>query len=253
MKTLTKVQKVLYALAAGCVVLGALFEFCMVGYLMTALMFWGAAVCLVLFGLLAPKKTAGARRLRSAMIILLIVGFGLFLLAEIPVLRDARSDPDTSAPYLIVCGAGVNGSTPSRSMTDRLERTMRWLAENPEGTAILSGSQGPDEDLSEAQAMYDWLTARGVDPARLLMEDRADNSRQNIEYSLALIAARGGDPAGRVAILSSEYHLHRLGYMARKLGCEPVLAAAPTSKVSLFVNYAVREAFAMWKLYLFGM
>ena len=44
MKALTKTQKVLYALAAVCVVLGAVFEFCMVGYLMTALMFWGTAV-----------------------------------------------------------------------------------------------------------------------------------------------------------------------------------------------------------------
>lgn len=253
MKTLTGQQKVLYALAAGCVAVGAIFEFCMVGYLMTALVFWGAAGCLALFGLLAGKRTAGARRIRMTMIVLLLVGFGLFLIAEIPVLRDARSDADTSAPYLIVCGAGVNGSVPSRSMRDRLERTMQWLTENPEGTAILSGSQGPDEDLSEAQAMYDWLTDQGVAPARLLMEDRADNSRQNLEYSLALIGDRGGNPAGRVAILSSEYHLHRLGYMARKLDCEPVLVAASTSKVSMFVNYAVREAAAMWKLYLFGM
>lgn len=253
MKTLTKPQKVLFGLAAVCLVLGAVFEFCMVGYLMTALLFWGAAACLAFFGALAPKKTAGARRLRIVMIVLLAAGFGLFLIAEIPILRDARSDEDTSAPYIIVCGAGINGSAPSRSMTDRLERTVVWLAENPESAAILSGSQGPDEDISEARAMYIWLTDKGVDPARLILEDQADNSRQNIQYSLALIEELGGDPAGRVAILSSEYHLHRLGYMAQKLGCEPVLAAAPTTKVSLFINYAVREAFAMWKLYILGM
>ncbi len=253
MKTLTRTQRVLFGLAAGCLAAGAVFEFCLVGYFMTALVFWGAAACLAFFGALAPKKTAWARRLRVLAAAGLAVGFGLFLAAEIPILCRAHSDPDVSAPYLIVCGAGINGSTPSRSMTDRLERTLDWLAEEPEGVAILSGSRGPDEDISEAEAMYVWLTARGVRPDRLLLEERADNSRQNIEYSLALIAQNGGDPTGRVAILSSEYHLYRLGYMAERLGCQPALAAAPTAKTSLFVNYAIREAFAMWKIYLFGM
>ena len=242
---LTKTQKILFGLAAGCVAAGAVFE-----YFMTALVFWGVAACLVFFAVLAPKKAPWARRLRAVAVAALAVGFGLFLIAEIPVVRRAHSDLDTAAPYLIVCGAGINGSVPSRSMTDRLERTVDWLAENPDGTAILSGSQGPDEDISEAEAMYTWLTARGVDPSRLLLEDRADNSRQNIEYSLALIAQKGGDPTGRVAILSSEYHLYRLGYMAEKLGCDPALVAAPTTKASLLVNYAIREAFAMWKIYL---
>ena len=97
--------------------------------------------------------------------------------------------------------------------------------------------------------MVDWLTARGVDPARLILEDQARDSFENIQNSLALL---GPDP-GRVAILSSEYHLHRLGYMAEKMGCEPVLVAAKTSIFPLFVNYAVREAFAMWELWVFGM
>lgn len=250
---LTKTQRVLFGLAAACLAAGAVFEFCMIGYRMTALVFWGGAGCLVFFGVLTPKKTAWARGLRVLAAAGLAVGFGLFLAAEIPVICRAHSDPDASAPYLIVCGAGVNGSVPSRSMTDRLERTVDWLAENPSGVAILSGCQGPGEDLSEAEAMYIWLTARGIKPARLLLEDRAADSRQNIEYSLALIAQNGGDPTGRVAILSSEYHLYRLGYMAKKLGCQPALVAAPTTKVSLLINYAVREAFAMWKIYLFGM
>ncbi len=252
MKTLTGTQKILFSAAAVCLVAGGAFEFCMVGYFMTALTLWGAAACLAFFGLLAPCGARWARRLRAGMIVLLIIGFGLFLTAEIPVLRAARSDGDTSAPWLVVCGAGVNGSEPSRSMTDRLERAAVWLDENPDGVAVLTGSRGPDEDLSEAEAMFRWLTARGVDPARLVLEERADSSYENIKNSLSLIGARGGDPAGRVAILSSEYHLFRLGSMAEKLGCEPVLVAARTSRTSLFVNYAIREAFAVWKLWIFG-
>ncbi len=252
MRALTRAQRVLFALAGGCLAASAVFQFCMVGYLMTALLFLGAAACLVFFGILAPKTTA-ARRLRIAMVIFLIIGICLFLIAEVPVLRDARSDADTDAPYLLVCGAGINGTAPSLSMLDRLRGALTWLEEHPSGVAVLSGSQAPDEVTAEALVMYDWLTAQGVDPARLVTETEADNSFENIQNTLAIIAQHGDDPAGRLAILSSEYHLHRLKYMAEKLGCDPVLVAARTTKASLFVNYAVREAFAMWKLWLFGM
>ncbi len=252
-KKLTRAQRALFALAAVSVAAAAVFGFCMIGFLMSALVCLGIAACLIFFGVLAPYKTALARRLRVAMVLLLIVGFGLFMAAEIPVLSHIRGDEDTDAPYLLVCGAGVNGGVPSRSLVDRMERALTWLEDVPEGVAVLSGSQGPGEHISEARAMFDWLTDRGVDPARLLLDEQADSSYENIKNALDIIAGAGGDPAGRLAILSSEYHLCRLSWMAERLGCQPVLVAAPTSRVSLFVNYAIREACAMWHLWLFGM
>ena len=252
MKKLTVSQWVLFSLAAVCLVLGAFFQFCMIGYTTTALVLLGVAACCVFYGLLAPRRAAGARRLRFAMTILLIIGLICFLAAEIPVLLHARSDEDTSAPYLIVCGAGVNGSVPSRSLTDRLREAAVWLEDNPQGMAVLSGAQGRGEDLTEAQAMFLWLTERGVDPDRLLLEEHAFSSYENIANSLDLIAARDGAAPEHVAILSAEYHLYRLSRMAADLGCRASLVAARTTKVSLFVNYAIREAFAMWKLWIFG-
>ena len=241
-------KKAFYIGAAVSAGISALFAFALVGYRMMALAFLGLAAVLALFGALSGRHTAAARRVRVTMIVILLIGAGCFLAAEIPVLLDCRSAADTAAPHLIVCGAGVHGSVPSRSLTDRLRAALDWLQANPDADAVLSGCQGPGEDLSEAQAMFDWLAERGVDPARLILEDRATDSYENIQYSLALL---GPDP-GRVAILSSEYHLHRLGYMAEKLGCEPVPVAARTSNPVMFLNYAVREAFAMWKLWVFG-
>lgn len=241
-------KKAFYIGAAVSAGISALFAFALVGYRMMALAFLGLAAVLALFGALSGRHTAAARRMKVTMIVILLIGAGCFLAAEIPVLMDCRSAADTAAPHLIVCGAGVHGSVPSRSLTDRLRAALDWLQANPDADAVLSGCQGPGEDLSEAQAMFDWLAERGVDPARLILEDRATDSYENIQYSLALL---GPDP-GRVAILSSEYHLHRLGYMAEKLGCEPVPVAARTSNPVMFLNYAVREAFAMWKLWVFG-
>ncbi len=251
MRKLTRTQKWLYAASAACLALCIFYKFVPIGYHITAMMFLGFAAWLALFALFSTPTRAG-RVMRWLLVLGVAAGLPLFLVAEIPVLRDARSDENTSAPYLIVCGAGVNGSTPSRSMTDRLRQALAWMDENPDSAVILSGGQGPGEDLSEARAMYDWLTAQGADPDRLLLEDQSATSYENLQNSLALIGSQGGDPAGKVAILSSEYHLHRLGWMAERLGCQPVLVAAPTTKASLFINYAIREALAMWKIWIFG-
>lgn len=240
-------------LAGGALaLLAAAVQLLLTGYGMTALCCLFAAGCCFFFGLTRRRGTKTAQVLSRAAGVCIALGLCLFLAAEIPVLADARSDEDTSAGYLIVMGAGVNGQEPSLSLENRLDAALVWLEENPGGTAVLSGGQGRGESLSEAEVMYRWLTARGVAPERLLREERASDSYENLLYSLALIEAQGGDPTGRVALLSSEYHLHRLRYMAEKLGCEPVCVAARTTRLTLMMNYAVREAFAVWKCWLFG-
>ena len=246
-------KKVLFTGSGLLIIAAAVFEFALVGYRVTAVLLLAGAAVFAIFGFLSGKTTKGAKAARIALAAFLVAGCGCFLAAEIPVLADCHSDADTSAPWLIVCGNQFKGSKPSRVMEDRLESALVWMNENPDPAVILAGGQGPDEDLSEAQAMFDWLTARGVDPARLILEDQSTDSYENIVNSLALIRAREPDFDGRVAILSSEFHLHRLGYIAEHLGCKPVLVAARTSIFPLFVNYAVREAFAMWKFWVFGM
>lgn len=52
---------------------------------------------------------------------------------------------------------------------------------------VLSGGQGNGEDVSEAQAMYDYLVQKGVDKSRLLLEDKSTSTVENIEYSMRII------------------------------------------------------------------
>lgn len=242
--------RTLFIAGGACLALALSVWLIPVGYGATALCLAGLGACFLFFGLVRRRR---AKRLGAAGAAVLGIGLCLFLAAEIPVLRDARSDADTSADYLIVFGAGINGEEPSVSLADRLESALVWLEENPSGVAVVSGCQGADEVTSEARVMYRWLTERGVAPERVLLEERAENSYENIVYSLKIIARNGGEPAGRVALLSSEYHLHRLRYMAERLGCDPVCVAAPTRYATLRVNYCIREAFAMWKCWVFGM
>ena len=225
--------------AAVCMLAAAFFAFALVGYRVLALCLAALGGFFLLEWLCARK---GRKKLRLGLWGLLVLGLAGLGLFSLPVLREARTDPDPRADYVIVLGAGVNGTVPSLSLTDRLTAALGYLNTYPEAKAVLSGGQGPGEDITEAACMYAWLTERGVAPERLLLEEAAATTEENLRLSLACIRADGGD-TDRVAILSSEYHLYRAKALAREAGIsEPVGVAAETSLPLLRFNYFLREA-----------
>lgn len=217
----------------------AVLRFALVGYGILALCLAALGIfCLLLW----RCHRRGARRCHRVLWGIFSLCLAVLTILEIPVIRDAHTDPQPQADYVIVLGAGINGTTPSLSLTDRLKAALDYLERYPESIAILSGGQGPDEAVTEAWCMYDWLTARGVAPARLLLEDASASTEENLRFSFALIHSQGRD-INRVAIVSSEYHLHRAKKLARTLGCEqPLGVAAQTSLPLLRLNYFIREA-----------
>ena len=240
-------------IAAGVsLVLAAVARYAFVGYRFSALLLCALAVVLAFFGLMVRWNSKASKLLRILAAVGLAAGFILFMITEIPVWRDSHTEENTDAPYIIVLGAAVHRTTPSLSMVERTTAALAWLEAHPDGIAVVSGGQGAGEDMSEAEAMYDWLTARGIAPERILMETLSTSSYENLLFSLRVIEDHGGDPGGRIAVCSSEYHLSRICLIARELGFEPVRVAARTGHISLRLNYAIREAFALWKCRLLG-
>ena len=182
--------------------------------------------------------------LRWALGALTVLALAAFLFLELPILRDARTDPNPEADYIIVLGAQVRGTEPSWSMQDRLAAALEYLNAYPNAKAVVSGGQGPDEGCSEAEAMRTWLTAQGVAPERILLEDRSESTQENLSNSFEIIAADGGDVTEGVGIVTSEYHLYRAKRMAQALGARPIGVAAKTEFVIMRVNYFIREAVA---------
>ena len=232
----------------------AFFAFALVGYRTLSLCLLLAAAVVAAFYLLRllnTKHPKTARALKIALICLLSGAAIVFAVAETPVLLSAKTDDEPEAPYLIVLGAGVNGTTPSLSLLNRLEAAKDYLNEYPNTEVVVSGGQGPGEDITEARCMKNWLTESGIDPQRIIMEDSAVSTEENIWFSLQIIEEHGGNPRGRVAIASSEYHLYRAKYYARQLGAEPVGVAGKTSFPVLRLNYFIREAAAVLYLWVF--
>lgn len=228
--------------AAACFFAAAVLRFALIGYETTALLCACLGAALVL-GALLP------RRGRIVLLLVCCLGAATLFTATAPVLRAAGGDMETDAAYLIVLGAGVNGTAPSRSLADRLAAALDYLTAHPSCRAVVSGGMGPGEQVAEAQVMYDWLTARGISPERIIREERAESTLENLRFSFALIPE---EARASVAVVSSEYHLYRARLLARELGYDVSTLPAPTSLPVLRVNYFLREGLGLIYYAIFG-
>ncbi len=239
-----RTEKICCILAVLCLLLGALMQFVFTAVRFTGFLFWCAAAVLALFALLTRwrEKHRWALWARRGLLALLAAGFALFAVLECRVLSWARTDNETPVSAVIVLGAGVNGRTPSLSLLTRLDAALAYVQDKPDIPIVVSGSQGRGEEISEARCMYDWLTAHGIPAERIILEERAENTEENIRYSLELLEKL--DIAGNIAVVSSDYHLCRA---AMHLGGDmvPVAARMPARYLPLTVNYYIREAFGI--------
>lgn len=236
----------LWGAAAGLLLLASVFfRFVMRGYAYTAYTLAFIAVLIIMHRFFG-------RTLWRIVVILVCVGLVYFVIVEIPIIKNARTDPEPERDYLIVLGAAVHGDTPSLSLVHRLQGALEYLEQYPDSTAIVSGGQGPGENMTEARSMFDWLTAHGIAAERIIMEDKATSTKENLLFSFEIIRERGGEPEDNVAILSSPYHLFRAKQMAKMLGVDAAGVAGKPDRPLLTVNYFIREAFGVTHLWVFG-
>ena len=238
--------------AAPAALLGALFAFGYTPMRFSGYLLFAAAAFLLLWGFLAGRPGKAAKLLWRVLLACLILGLGVFTALEIQVIRYGRTDRETEPAAVVILGAGVNGTEPSLSLLVRLEAALDYLQDKPEIPIVVTGSQGPGEELSEARCMADWLTARGISQDRILLEDQADNTEENIRFSQELLADKGIDLTDSIAVVTSDYHLYRASLLWGTPWMVPVAAHMPGRFFGLTVNYYIREAFAAASLLILG-
>lgn len=234
-------------LAAIFFILGCFFRFVLIGYQTVALIFFGLALLTLLLHYIPILW------MRRLLIGFTIAGVVCLSLIEIPIVAASSGDQPDDAQYLIVLGAGVNGREPSLSLYNRLVAAEQWLTAHPDSVAVLSGGQGSGEEISESEAMYQWLTANGIEKERLYKEEASTSTRENFQYSAILLQdLHQGIIPEPVAVISSEYHLYRAKLFAEQAGIEAIGVPAKTTYPILKLNYFIREGVAVARFWLLG-
>ena len=127
---------------------------------------------------------------------------------------------------VIVLGGMVRDGKPKETLALRLDKAARVLHDHPQATLVLSGGRTREHEQTEADAMAAYLTSKGVNEGRLLLERDAQNTQENLERSEALLRERG--IATQRCVLSSDYHLYRALRLGNRLGMRLTPIAAPT-------------------------
>ena len=149
---------------------------------------------------------------------------------------------------VVVLGCKVNGKNPSLMLSKRLEAAYEYLNENKNAVCIVSGGKGSNEEISEAQCMYNYLTEKGIASDRIIMEDKSTDTNENMKYSVQYIS----DFSSPVGIATNNFHIFRSKLLAKGQGLTHVSGIASGSDDVLFVNYMVREAIGIVKDFVCG-
>lgn len=208
-------------------------------------------VCYYLLSALRKTHAVAAKAIRLILSTFLILGILAYVITLVPIIQAVTPQADTDCEYIVVLGAKVNGQSPSLSLKERIDAAYGYLSAHPKTVAIVSGGQGPDEGISEAQCMYNELTKMGIESSRIWMEDKSTSTRENLNFSLALIEEKTGSRPDTIGLISSEYHIFRATLVAEEYGVEATGIPAPTSWLTLKLNYYLREVAALWYYLIF--
>jgi uncharacterized SAM-binding protein YcdF (DUF218 family) len=188
-----------------------------------------------------PALGGAARIVRHTVHVLFILWVVSFVVVEGLILGGAHSDPEESADCVLVLGAGLNGTYPSYALMARLNKAISYLRQYPDAPVVVSGGQGEGESITEAEAMYRYLTRYGIDAERIRQEDQAVNTDENIKFSIPLMP----DGTTSVAVVSNEFHLFRARALLRRSGMTPLALSADTPLWYLKLIYHIREYFSV--------
>ncbi|MFD1151677.1 YdcF family protein [Saccharothrix hoggarensis] len=141
----------------------------------------------------------------------------------------------TGFDAIVVLGAGLIGDRVPPLLASRLDRAIHvYRREVDAGRApllVVSGGQGSDEAVSEAAAMREYLLRRDVPDDRIVPEDRATTTEENLRYSAKLLVDRGWN--GRAVAVTNNFHVFRAAVLARRLKLRMQIIGAPTARYFL--------------------
>ncbi len=165
-----------------------------------------------------------------------------------PKYNDKKDD------YIIVLGAGLdNGKTPNLILSERLDAAIKSEEENPEQYIVVSGGQGDDEEVPEAQAMSEYLQEKGISKDKIILEDKSRDTNENLKFSKEKIEEHSSKPISEVSvkIVTTDYHAFRSSILAKKNGYENFDNYSSTMVWYFIPSTYIREAVAIVKSSIF--
>lgn len=198
---------------------------------------------LLIYGLLYEKLPF--RKLISGILafgLAVILSFGSFL-----AIYGRNDNASYNEKTVIVLGCGIRGERVSVGLAKRLNKAYEYHLQNPEAMIIVSGGQGPQEDIPEALAMKRYLVDKGVPEDKIIMEDKSTSTITNFKYSHEIMKEKDL-PDDEAVFVTNAYHVYRGAYYAKAEGLTVTHLGTDIIWYTIPMNY-MREMLAVMKMW----
>nr|WP_240664833.1 YdcF family protein [Lactococcus lactis] len=161
---------------------------------------------------------------------------------------DRTAENSTDIKTILVLGSRINqNKKPAKITQERLDAALLLAKNNPQAKIIVSGAKGADEPVSEAFSMKNYLITHHISADRIISEDKAGDTAENIAYSKKYFD-------GKTVIVTSDFHLYRALYLAKQEGVKVEGFAAKTKANNFlyYPNYYGHEILGLIYAFVFG-
>lgn len=172
--------------------------------------------------------------------IVFLVGVSIFVALGLYGNHDTS---DYKEKAVIVLGCGIRGDEVSDKLANRLDEAVLYHKKNPDAMIVVSGGQGPQESITEAQAMEQYLIEKGVNPAVIVKEEKSTSTEENFLYSKEILDKKLSEEYS-VVFITSNYHIFRAEKISQQQGINVTHIGAPVRWCTAPINYS-REILAI--------
>ena len=208
-----------------------------------------AGILLGLDVLFYDRMNKKGKKIINTLMILSLV-FSLSLTAV--MVSAAHGHPalvENTDQTLIILGAKVNGNSPSLMLSRRLSAGLAYAEAHPQCQIIVTGGKGDNETMPEGIVMKQWLTHHGIQEKRILVEQQARNTGENLKYSSRIIEQNDLNPD--IVIATDSFHQLRARILAQSSGLNKVQTVNADTPLLFKPMYFVREWFGLIKAVVF--
>jgi uncharacterized SAM-binding protein YcdF (DUF218 family) len=157
--------------------------------------------------------------------------------------HDVDARKLTSPKFILILGSGTPNCQVSRTLAARLDSGLQWAQQLPLAKVMVSGGQDFGLRCTEGQVMSDYLRAKGLDNARITLEEKSTSTFENFKFSLPIMQAQGFFLTDTLLVVTSDFHTLRARYIAYTAGFLSVASAS--APMPLYARYTawLREYF----------
>lgn len=149
--------------------------------------------------------------------------------------------------YILILGSGLIGDCVPPLLKSRLDKGIELKNKFPNAKMIVSGGQGPDELVSESEAMGKYLIEQGIKESDIIFETESTTTYENLVFSNQKVKDMQ-TKSPFFTIVSNNFHVLRAAFLSRKVKLKATVAGSYTASY-FYPNAFIREYIACLVMY----